>query len=116
LIAAMALARAVPAGRLANIARGYRTVSFALLALALVSFAWTEVRQSIYPQLEFAREGLQPEFLRQEPRISTNIAGAVRSDLAVPAPISEAPAPRAPPPPAQSLEQATTVDNPYSLA
>jgi hypothetical protein len=116
LIAAMALARAAPAGRLANIARGYRTVSFVLLALALVSFAWIEVRQSIYPQLEFAREALQPRFVRQEPRISTNIAGAVNTEQTIPSAAREAPAPRAPPPPAQSLEQATTVDNPYSLA
>ena len=99
LIAAMALARAAPAGRLANIARGYRTVSFAILALALVSFAWTEVRQSIYPQLEFSRDIAQRlGFVAQEPA-----ALVVRAERAVPA---------APPPPAQSA----TVDNPYSLA
>jgi hypothetical protein len=115
LIAAMALARAVPAGRLANIARGYRTVSFALLSLALVSFAWTEVRQSIYPQLEFAREILQQGFARPEPPISPNIPTAILAGRAVPAAAREAPAPQAPPPPAESLQQAT-VDNPYSLA
>jgi hypothetical protein len=114
LIAAMALARAAPAGRLANIARGYRTVSFALLALALVSFAWTEVRQSIYPQLEFASEALQPGFVRKESRVDIPMAG--RAEQAVPAVAGEPPAPQAPPPPAQSLEETTTVDNPYSLA
>jgi hypothetical protein len=106
LIASMALARAAPAGRLAHFARGYRMVSFALLALALVSFAWTEVRQSIYPQLEFAY---------QDHPISANTAMAVRAERAVPAAASEAPAQNVPPPPAISRQQAT-VDNPYSLA
>ncbi len=114
LIAAMALVRAVPPGRLANIARAYRTVSFALLALVLVPFAWTEVHQSIYPQLEFASEALQEGFARQEPQIRPNIVTSVLAERAVPAAVSEAPAPQAPPPPAESLQQ-TTVDNPYSF-
>jgi len=54
LLAAVALARAVSDGRLARAARLYRDVSFVLLALALVPFAWTEVRHAIYPQLEIA--------------------------------------------------------------
>jgi hypothetical protein len=52
LLAAIALARAAPEGRLARVASAYRTVSFAVLALALVPFAWSEVRHAIYPQLE----------------------------------------------------------------
>ncbi len=52
LLAAIALARAAPEGRLARVASAYRTVSFAALALALVPFAWGEVRHAIYPQLE----------------------------------------------------------------
>ena len=52
LLAAIALARAAPEGRLARVASAYRTVSFAALALALVPFAWSEVRHAIYPQLE----------------------------------------------------------------
>ena len=52
LLAAIALARAAPAGRLARVASVYRTVSFAGLALALVPFTWSEVRHAIYPQLE----------------------------------------------------------------
>jgi hypothetical protein len=111
LLAAIALARAAPAGRLANIALGYRTVSFALLALVLISFAWTEVRQSIYPQLEFASETPQPEYAHRELR--TEVLG----DQGVPAAVSVAPAPAAPPPYAKSPDEATTaVDNPYSLA
>ncbi len=52
LLAAIALARAAPEGRLARVASAYRTVSFAVLALALMPFAWSEVRRAIYPQLE----------------------------------------------------------------
>jgi hypothetical protein len=54
LLAAIALARAASSGRLAGVALAYRTVSFVLLALILVPFAWTEARNSIYPQLEHA--------------------------------------------------------------
>src|SRR5207244_12001662 len=52
LLVAIAFARAAPPGRLARAASLYRTVSFALLGLALVPFMWTEVRHAIYPQLE----------------------------------------------------------------
>ena len=55
LLLAIALARAAPAGRLALVARGYRTVSFVALALALIPFGWTEIRHSIYPQLDVAQ-------------------------------------------------------------
>ena len=117
LIAAMALARAVPAGRLASVARGYRTVSLVLLTLAIIPFAWTEVRQSIYPQLEFASQG--------PPLLSAGVVNAVREAPAAPAAASavqavpadsEERATNAPLPRAKSLEQATTVDNPYGLA
>jgi hypothetical protein len=107
LIAAMALARAGPGGRLTNIARGYRTVSFAILALALVSFGWTEVRQSIYPQLEFSHDIVQQlGFVAQEP-----VALAARAEPQAPAEAKTALAAEAPPPPVMA-----PVDNPYSLA
>ena len=114
LIAAMALARAAPAGRLANMARGYRTVSFALLALALVSFAWTEVRQSIYPQLEFAPEAFQRGLVRQEPAVvalAEKVAPAAASEEPAAAPALEARQS-----PADSLQQSVTVDNPYTTS
>jgi hypothetical protein len=60
LLAAIALARAAPPGRLARAASLYRTVSFALLGLALVPFTWTEVRHAIYPQLEVGGYEVQP--------------------------------------------------------
>ena len=134
LIAAMALARAAPAGSLANITRGYRTLSFALLALALVSFAWTEVRHSIYPQLEYASgepsEGdMRLVAVREMPAPSARVARAADSEEATAAPAMEAlvmdtPAPASPPPPppkgaplfGEALNKPATVDNPYSLS
>ena len=118
LLAAMALARAVPAGRLANIARGYRMLSFVLLALALVSFAWTEVRESIYPQLEFAPGAFNEGYVRQEPVLSVQaerVAQAAASDAAPAAPALDLPA-AAPPPPPAKLQESVTVDNPYGLS
>ena len=105
LIAAVALARAEPAGRLANIARGYRMLSFVLLALALVSFAWTEVRHSIYPQLEYASgEFSERPVLYDIEMPAERVAQAAASDNAPAAPAMEAPAmeasvPESPPPP-----------------
>lgn len=52
LLAAVALARAAPEGRLRRWARRYRIVSMALLALFLVPFLFMQVRVSVYPQLE----------------------------------------------------------------
>lgn len=135
LIAAMALARAVPAGRLASIARGYRTLSFALLALALVSFAWTEVRHSIYPQLEYASGESSDGYMRLEEREMSAPAARVAqvaTDYAPAAPAMDAPvvnnsaAPETPPPPppkvdspylfGEALKKPTAADNPYSLS
>ena len=52
LLAAVALARVAPAGRLQSVARSYRLASFALLLLLLVPFALGQIRISLYPQLE----------------------------------------------------------------
>ncbi len=60
LLAAIALARAAPPGRLQRAASLYRTVSIALLGIALVPFVWTEVRHAIYPQLEIRDYEVQP--------------------------------------------------------
>ena len=109
LLAAIALARAAPAGRLAKFAHGYRMVSFAVVALALVSFGWTEVRQSLYPQLEFASEA-QGGRLRHEVAMM-----AVSEEAPATAAVeTRAPAPEPPPPPV--LQESVTVDNPYSLS
>jgi hypothetical protein len=129
LLAAMALARAAPAGRLANIVGRYRTLSFALLTLALVSFAGTEVDQSIHPQLEFASEGwpVATELaatevsVRAEKRAAAlapelNAPAAPAMEEAAPAPAPEPPASRAPVPSADPLPRPVTVDNPYGLS
>ncbi len=52
LLAALAIARSAPAGRFQRFARGYRTVSFVVLGLALLPFLWMQVRVALYPQLE----------------------------------------------------------------
>src|SRR5262249_55628135 len=92
LLAAIALARSAPAGRLARLAGAYRSVSFALLALALAPFLWGEVRHAIYPQLDvFAeRAQLSPPIVA---KLSARTAGfAEKLDM-----------PPAPPPAAASL-------------
>jgi len=52
LLAAAALARVAPAGRLRAVARGYRLTSFVVLLLFLVPFGLGQIRIAIYPQLE----------------------------------------------------------------
>jgi hypothetical protein len=52
LLAALAVARSAPDGRFKRIASIYRTLSFAVLGLALLPFLWTQVRYALYPQLE----------------------------------------------------------------
>ena len=52
LLAAVALVRVAPAGRLQRLARSYRLVSLAVLVLWLVPFAIGQIRISVYPQLQ----------------------------------------------------------------
>ena len=52
LLAALALARAAPEGKLRSFVERYRAVSFAVLALALVPFMWQQMRLAIHPQLD----------------------------------------------------------------
>ena len=52
LLAALAIARAAPEGRFRSFANAYRTLSFGVLALALLPLLWTQVRYALYPQLE----------------------------------------------------------------
>ena len=59
LLAAVALTRVAPPGRLLRLARSYRLASFAVLLLLLIPFGIAQVRLAVYPQLEPAghREG-----------------------------------------------------------
>ncbi len=43
-------------GRFQKFARGYRTLSFVVLGLALLPFLWVQVRYALYPQLEAQHE------------------------------------------------------------
>ncbi|MGQ0835041.1 MAG: hypothetical protein ACT4O5_09015 [Gammaproteobacteria bacterium] len=52
LLAAVALARAAPEGRLRRLASVYRTASFVVLAIALLPLLWSQLRIALYPQLE----------------------------------------------------------------
>ncbi len=52
LLAATALARVAPEGRLLRIARGYRVAAFGVLLLFLVPFAVAQIRIALFPQLE----------------------------------------------------------------
>ncbi|HYJ41662.1 MAG TPA: hypothetical protein VEW08_12795, partial [Steroidobacteraceae bacterium] len=51
LLAALAIARAAPAGRFQKFASAYRTVSFVVLGIALLPFLWMQIRYALYPQL-----------------------------------------------------------------
>ena len=51
LLAALAVARAAPAGKFQRLARGWRTLSFAVLGIALLPFMVMQVRFALYPQL-----------------------------------------------------------------
>ena len=52
LLAAVALTRVAPPGRLLRLARSYRLASFAVLLLLLIPFGIAQVRLAVYPQLE----------------------------------------------------------------
>ncbi len=52
LLAAIAIARAAPEGRFSRIAARYRLASFVVLGLALLPFAFQQVRLALHPQLE----------------------------------------------------------------
>ena len=52
-LAAAALARAAPEGRLLRLARGYRLAGFVVLGIALLPLLWGQLRLALYPQLEY---------------------------------------------------------------
>jgi hypothetical protein len=58
LLAAVALARVAPEGRLRTVVRGYRIAAFAVLGLAMLPFLWDQARFALYPQLEISPYGL----------------------------------------------------------
>jgi hypothetical protein len=52
LLAAIAVAAAVPEGRFRRFATGYRTLSLVVLGIVLLPFLWGQLRLALYPQLE----------------------------------------------------------------
>jgi hypothetical protein len=58
LLAAVALARVAPEGRLRTVVRGYRIAAFAVLGLAMLPFLWDQARFALYPQLEISPYGV----------------------------------------------------------
>lgn len=52
LLAALALARSAPEGKLRRFARGYRAVSLVVLGVALLPFSWGQVKLALHPQLD----------------------------------------------------------------
>jgi len=95
LLAALAIARAAPAGRFQKFAGAYRTVSFVVLGLALLPFLWLQVRYALYPQLAPSDSGY--EALTLSATIQEEYAPAADA-AAAPAPVEMMPA-EAPPPP-----------------
>jgi len=116
LLAALAIARTAPEGRFRRIAHGYRTLSFSVLALAMLPLIWSQVRYALYPQLENAQFEILP--------LTVHTAVAPESKVDVPRAVN------APPPPAEiQLElptsaqemrsdyqsRAAATENPYGL-
>ncbi|MEP7245117.1 MAG: hypothetical protein ABI885_15770 [Gammaproteobacteria bacterium] len=86
LLAGLALARAAPEGRLRQFARGYRTLGFVILGIALLPLLWGQARMALHPQLDNL-----PSFTEVHP---------IQADLV------ESPSPAAPPAEAdKSLEE-----------
>ena len=93
-IAAVALARAVPEGRLRRLAGGYRALSFVVLGLVLLPFLWGQVRFALYPQLEtssVARQAGMQEAIQTKvalERFGPNAPASAAADFAAePAPM-----------------------------
>ena len=96
LLAAIALLRVVPEGRLASGLKVYRTASLAVLLLLAIPFVYDQVRWGFYPQLEQAWRQPDGEPVRagaleranQPPMeaMQEEAAVAAASDEAVPAP------------------------------
>lgn len=82
LLAAVALARVAPEGRLQRLARSYRLVSLAVLIAWLVPFAIGQIRVAVYPQL-------QPESHRTAPNVGLFEALSGQMELARSAATSE---------------------------
>jgi hypothetical protein len=116
LLAALAVARSAPEGRFRRFAGLYRTVSFAVLGLALLPFLWMQVRFALYPQLE-PQYSASMNFAPSYEMAAVDYAAAPAADAAAPA--GEPQPMVAESPPAEmrvpKSVNAPTVENPYAL-
>ncbi|MBX3698230.1 MAG: hypothetical protein KF811_10475 [Dokdonella sp.] len=104
------IARALPAGRLASVARGLRVAALVLLALIALPFAANQLREALYPQLESGTAAVASAIVEfQEP--SDDYAGNAVGEAARSAPM---PAAAPPPPPVQSEERGM-LDSPQGV-
>ena len=99
LLAALAIARAAPEGRFRKFSRAYRTLSFALLGVALLPFLWMQLRYALYPQLTADRShvmaGLISPDLAMEPAIPMELAMPAPAVMPMEEPYANAAAPPA---------------------
>jgi hypothetical protein len=104
LLAALAIARAAPAGRFQKFAGAYRTVSFVVLGIALLPFLWLQVRYALYPQLAPLDTYYGEMTLAAAVQEEGYAAAAPAADAAAaPArPYESVPSPVAPPPPIEA--------------
>ena len=102
------IARALPKGRLSNVATGLRIAAAVLLLIIALPFAASQLRQALYPQLELSDSQAQRatvEFQRpSDDYAAGNAIGEVQNDLPM------APAPPPPSPPSSRSEQQETLD------
>jgi hypothetical protein len=88
-LAAIALLRAAPEGRLRRFVSRYRTLSFVVLVLALLPLLVGELRLAIYPQLDAPAHGYEQWYGEEKSRPRTVVPGmmpAQEDAVAVPAP------------------------------
>ena len=104
LLAAFALARAAPEGRLRRVARVYRGISFVVLGIALLPLLVHQARVALHPQVDggFFAAGLGEGFARDR-RFMEQPAAATALEEGAPTADAVAPAAEAPAPPAIAL-------------
>jgi len=83
LLAAVALARVAPEGRLLRAVVVYRGVSFVALILIMIPFIAGQLRIGIYPQLE-PQYGRGATFMQSSPSVAYEVSGDVAQSMALP--------------------------------
>ncbi|HWL62349.1 MAG TPA: hypothetical protein VNQ32_06115 [Steroidobacteraceae bacterium] len=105
-IAAIALFRAAPEGRLRTFAARYRVASFAVLVLALLPLLIGQLRLAFYPQLD---SGMDSFRVMMGSSLGDGEVHAIRADILTKE-MAEAALPAAPPPMGAPRSQSSAVD------